>query len=256
MKIKLFVTIFSAFFVISGCSKSGTESTPVNPAVLPVLSAISSAHTITSTSATVNASVVSDGGKPVTARGICWSTSPGPTTSNLRTVEGTGLGSFSSMLTGLNTGVTYYARAYATNGNGTSYSTEISFVTNNTDVYVAGYLQTDSIRFPVATIWKNGSPISLTNGAYAAVANSVFVSGNDVYAAGTDKAAGTYPIAKYWKNGVGYTLTNGTSLADAKSVCVVGSDVYVAGYEGNNFVTVAKVWKNGILTALTNGTTN
>jgi hypothetical protein len=36
----------------------------------------------------------------------------------------------------------------------------------------------------MATYWKNGSEIDLTDGTNAASINSIFVSGNDVYTAG------------------------------------------------------------------------
>ncbi len=85
---------------------------------------------ITATSAQFAVNISSDGGFPITARGVCWSTSAGPT-SNLttRTSAGTGTGSFTSSLSGLSANTKYYARAYATNLNGTGYGNEINFTT-------------------------------------------------------------------------------------------------------------------------------
>jgi len=74
--------------------------------------------------------VTSDGNLTVTARGVCWSTSPNPTISNSKTTNGTGTGSFTSNITGLAEGTTYYVRAYATNSKGTAYGEEKSFTTN------------------------------------------------------------------------------------------------------------------------------
>jgi uncharacterized protein (TIGR02145 family) len=71
--------------------------------------------------------VTSKGGTPVSARGVCWNTSSGTTTSNNKTTDGTGSGSFTSNLTGLTTNALYYVRAYATNAGGTSYGNERSF---------------------------------------------------------------------------------------------------------------------------------
>jgi hypothetical protein len=73
--------------------------------------------------------ITSDGGSTVTARGICWNTSSGPTVSNDKTIDGSGLGSFLSEATGLTPGTLYYMRAYATNAVGTSYGDEYSFTT-------------------------------------------------------------------------------------------------------------------------------
>ncbi len=85
---------------------------------------------ITYTTASCGVSVLSDGGATVTERGVCWSTSPNPTTSDSHTVDGSGTGSFTSNVTGLLAGTIYYLRAYATNSVGTSYGDEISFTTH------------------------------------------------------------------------------------------------------------------------------
>ena len=78
-------------------------------------------------SAMCGGEVISDGGSPVTSRGICWSTSPNPTLSDNQTTNGTGLGSFTSQITGLSVGTTYYVRAYAVNSIGTAYGNEMTF---------------------------------------------------------------------------------------------------------------------------------
>ena len=84
---------------------------------------------ITQTTATSGGNVTSDGGATVTVRGVCWSTSQNPTTSNSHTTDGSGIGTFISSLTGLTAYTTYYVRAYATNSAGTSYGNEKSFTT-------------------------------------------------------------------------------------------------------------------------------
>ena len=86
---------------------------------------------IGTTSATFSGNVTSDGNSPVTARGVCWSTSPSPTIDDSLTTNGNGLGSFSSNVTGLTGGFTYYMRAYATNDIGTAYGHEESFTTDD-----------------------------------------------------------------------------------------------------------------------------
>lgn len=78
--------------------------------------------------ASCGGTVTADGGFSVTARGVCYSTTPGPTLASPHTSDGAGLGSFVSQLTGLNSGITYYVRAYATNGVGTVYGEERTFV--------------------------------------------------------------------------------------------------------------------------------
>ena len=85
------------------------------------------ASNITTTTATSGGNVTSEGGASVTARGVCWSTSANPTTSDSKTTDGTGSGSFTSPIAGLSAGVTYYVRAYATNSGGTAYGSDVSF---------------------------------------------------------------------------------------------------------------------------------
>jgi hypothetical protein len=85
---------------------------------------------ITSSSARSGGNVTSIGGGAVTSRGVCWNTIPNPTIANFTTINGPGVGSFLSTLTGLSSGRTYYVKAYATNAGGTSYGTERTFTTN------------------------------------------------------------------------------------------------------------------------------
>lgn len=84
---------------------------------------------ISSTSATCGGNVKAYGGATVTARGVCWSTSQNPTIANSHTTDGNGTGSFTSSITGLTAGNTYYVRAYAVSSNGTSYGEIIRFIT-------------------------------------------------------------------------------------------------------------------------------
>ena len=73
--------------------------------------------------------VFAQGDAPVTAYGICWGTKPDPTIQNDTTIDGSGIGSFFGQLEGLKVNVKYYARAYATNKNGTAYGETLSFTT-------------------------------------------------------------------------------------------------------------------------------
>jgi hypothetical protein len=111
------VIIFS-----TGCEKKPPETVPVITTV--------TASDITKNSAVSGGEITSDGGSPVTARGICWSTNSNPTVNDSFTTDGEGPGSFASNLSGLNPGTEYYIRAYATNAIGTAYGNELDFTTN------------------------------------------------------------------------------------------------------------------------------
>jgi hypothetical protein len=98
--------------------------------LLPLATVTTGAVTAVSyTTAAGGGTVASDHGAPVTRRGICWSTTPAPTTAGTCSTEAGGLGTFTASLTGLSPGTTWHVRAYAVNGGGTSYGNEVSFTT-------------------------------------------------------------------------------------------------------------------------------
>lgn len=82
---------------------------------------------VTQTTAKGGGNVTDEGSSPVTERGICWSTSHHPTTSDNHGNSGSGTGSYTVSMTGLSANITYYVRAYAVNSQGTSYGDEVSF---------------------------------------------------------------------------------------------------------------------------------
>jgi DUF971 family protein len=97
--------------------------------VLPTLSTTALSN-ISYTTASSGGSISSDGGALVTIRGVCWSTSINPTTAlSTKTIDGSGIGSFSSNIIGLVAGTAYYVRAYATNSVGTTYGNQVVFTT-------------------------------------------------------------------------------------------------------------------------------
>ena len=108
----------------------GVDSTftTATSAVTPVVTTVNYTN-LAPFSVDINCNVLNDGGSTVTARGICYSTGTSPTLLNTHTSETGTTGTFTSSLTGLTQGTTYYVRAYATNSIGTSYGNQISFTT-------------------------------------------------------------------------------------------------------------------------------
>ncbi len=81
-------------------------------------------------SATAGGIITSDGGARVIAKGVVYSKSPGPTLDNDATNEGVGSNPYTSAMSNLTFGTTYYVRAFAiSEETGEAYGNEVSFQT-------------------------------------------------------------------------------------------------------------------------------
>ena len=99
------------------------------------------ASNVTAITATLGGNVTSDGGAPVTARGVCWGTSTSAI--NSCSTDGSGTGSFISSLSNLSEGTTYFVQAYATNSEGTAYGEVVNFTTEVSGSPCSGLTVTD-----------------------------------------------------------------------------------------------------------------
>lgn len=158
------------------------------------------ASNITTTSVTCGGNIITSGNSEITARGVCWSTSQDPTIANSKTTDGTGLGFFSSSITGLATGTTYYLRAYATNSIATSYG--------NQEVIQAAV----NVVFPTVT---TVDPTNIT-------ANAV-TSGGEVTATG-----GGNVIAR----GVCWSANQNPTVSDSKTIDGTGTGPFQSQIAG------------------------
>ena len=86
---------------------------------------------ITANSAVSGGTIIDDGGADITARGVCWSTSHNPDLNDSCITTGSGVGKFTSNISGLFPNRQYYLRAYATNEAGTGYGNQINFTTDD-----------------------------------------------------------------------------------------------------------------------------
>jgi hypothetical protein len=241
----LVMLIYTLGLTITGCKKD-TVKQPSNPTIV-----------ITKPATDINATSVVSGGELVNAtnitdRGLIWGTDSNIlTVSNLNKISnGAGSSNYTDTIQNLLPSTTYYLRAYASYTFGVAYGAAVKFTTlpPQPTVYIGGYHSTS------AAYWKNGKLVSLPNGIKA---NSIYVVGNDVYAAGENLSGGSGKAA-YWKNGNFISLTNDNSrYGIAKSIMVSGNDVYIAGYDRSNDgfpYPIVKYWKNGTEVNLTAGT--
>ena len=88
-----------------------------------------SVNNITKNGATITGVVNADGGSNITERGVCYATSTSPTVSDNKVVSGSGVGSYTCTLTGLQPNTTYYVRPYVINENRVYYGKQITFYT-------------------------------------------------------------------------------------------------------------------------------
>ncbi len=227
-----------AFAVTSTGPIYGEEYSLTTLPVVPTLTTDTiNADSITGNSAVGGGNVTIGGGATVTARGVCFGTSHNPTTSDNKTVDGKGTGTFASKLTGLKGNTTYYVRAYATNSAGTGYGPEVSFktlvdfpqVTTQpvTDITKTSAVSGDSVTYDGGgTITEHG--IVWSTSADPTINDNKIVNPSDtVY---SDTITGltkntTYHVRAYAINSAGVGYGNDisfTTLADITKFWVVG----------------------------------
>ncbi len=107
---------------------------------------------VKSSTATAGGMVVSDGNSTITERGVCWGKQSNPTIDNYHKSAGSGIGSFTCDITGLDVSTTYYLRAYALNGAGISYGSEVNFRTTGGGGTYNGHDYVD-LGLPSGTLW-------------------------------------------------------------------------------------------------------
>lgn len=156
---RLLIIIISVLFLLSLACKKGDEKEDTS--VIKVTTYLIIIKNITSTSAICGGNVTGDGGAPIIARGVCWSTTSNPSVSDSKTSDGTGTGIFTSNITGLTPNTNYTVKAYATNNMGTGYGNEVQFTTKK--VLLPSLITTD-ITSVTPTSAKSGGNISVDGG--------------------------------------------------------------------------------------------
>ena len=238
--------------------------------VLPTVTT-TSATSVTETSAVTGGNVTSDGNASVTERGVVYATTQNPTTSNTKVTSGSGTGSYTCNLSGLQPNTTYYVRAYATNSKGTAYGTQVTFTTNKQIVLptvntisvsgvtesgatVSGNVTSDGN----ATVTERGIVYATTQNPTTANTKVKNGSGTGSY---TCKITGLQPNTKYYArayaiNSKGVAYGNEVPFTTSKSVStptvtttIVSSITYNYAVTGGNVTSDggASVTERGVV---------
>jgi uncharacterized protein (TIGR02145 family) len=177
-----------------------------------------------STTATLGGTVNANGGTAITSRGIVWSTSPDPTTADNMTYEGSGTGTFESILEGLEVSTLYYAKAYAINNAGISYGNEVSFyVTNDPYIPGNGVIDIDGNYYPTihASSGQEWMTENLKVCRYANGDSIIHLTENLQWSM-TDEGAWSYYNHNPSNGQIFGKLYNGWAVEDPRNVCPAG----------------------------------
>jgi uncharacterized protein (TIGR02145 family) len=205
------------------------------------------ATSVTSSAATLNATITATGGAAVSATGFKYATNSALTTPSDAAGSGTS-SPFTGSLTSLTPGTQYWAVGYATNSVGTSYGDTITFTTNA----VAPTVDTDAASSVTSTAATLNATITATGGAavtatgFKYATNALLTSPTDVAGSGTSSPftgslTGLTASTQYWA--VGYaTNAVGTSYGDTITF-TTSAPPFTCGtstvtYDGYNYATV------------------
>jgi hypothetical protein len=215
-------------------------STASVPFVTPTITT-NTIDSITNISARAGGNISLNGGTQVTSRGVVWSTSTNPSIAlTTKTNNGTGTGAFTSNITGLSAGTTYYVRAYATNSVGTAYGNERTFTTSALTAPTVTTTTADSITTTKAR--SGGNVISDGNSSIIArgVVWSTLPNPTVALTTKTTDGSGT---GIFTSNITGLT-TNNTYYVRAYATNAIGTsyglqDTFVANCNYNNFLPIS-----------------
>lgn len=120
---------------------------------------------------------------------------------------------------------------------------------NQGNVYIVGNEYVGLLNFSIATVWKNGQTIHLTD--ETSEANAVYVYNNDVYVTGY-KVIFDKKTAVVWKNGTETVLYSEEGDLESIGTDVYADDknMYVTGNLRNSEKSAAILWKNKIASTL------
>lgn len=262
-------TTYNVYFVAE--ASGNLQTAPVMVSVTTTLGGTApviispTATSIGTTFATLGGNITSNGGNAITERGTVWSTtSPVTITSNKLAEGGTAVGTFSHSRTGMPGATQIFYAAYATNGIGTTLTSESSFYTlsdeptNHVTGFATGIITTTAIQLnwtdATGGVVPTGYLIKASDVSYAAIADPVdgTPEANSALVQNVAPGVGTFTFtglnigAPYYFKIYPYTGTNATiNFKSTSAPQATGTTASAGVYTwngGNGLWTDAAMW--------------
>lgn len=209
------------------------------------------AYFVMATTAMTGGMIASNGDSiAIISRGVCWNTFPNPTIDDSCTVNGSGKGTFNTILNNLKPGTTYFVRAYVTNSVSTYYGNEISFTTQD-GVAKLTTSAAASIKTATATIignvtedggdvvssrgicWSTNQNPTIENFKTASAISSGYftcylngLTANTTYYA---RAYASNNIGTFYGNEISFTTTSGIASLTTANATSISNSSFVSG---------------------------
>ena len=203
---------------------------------------ISPATDISYTSFSCGGEVTDPGTYAVTARGICWATTPEPVMTGDHLHLGNGIGSFSASLTNLQPETTYYLRAYAVNATGVAYSTPITVTTLTPTIPTVTTDSVSGYNECVGTVLADGNaPVTQRGFCYDTLPNPTLENGVILAGDGMGEFTATIsglPIGKMYFVRAFASNAKGTAYGNQIHFLAGCDTKTLTDYDGNTYNTV------------------
>ena len=201
---------FYRFELDNGITKmwtdTGTFRTLDEPIVTELVVTTAEVSCVTDTVAVCGGNVVCEGDTTVIARGVCYGLSENPSLDDCtgKTVDGGGLGTFTSVMTGLKRETRYYVKAYATNDDTTCYGEQKVFTTLGQIVYSLPTVITNTVDETTV-----GQYSAMLSGVVTDDGNKPVTGCGFWYSTGHDTLGGITKPAAYSTGGFSLNVSDG-----------------------------------------------